>query len=93
MFRKFLGLVDIGIGLLLIVRPEFYFLRFLGLFSLAKGGWSIFSSFALGFFYDVFGLLDLLSGIALLFLINGHSVALFTVLGLVMILKGAFSMV
>ena len=93
MIRQTLASIDIIVGILLIIRPEFSFLRILGLISLGKGVWSLFSCIAVGYFFDWMGMLDTLSGIALLLLHNGTSFGLFSILGLVMILKGLYSLV
>jgi len=92
MFRQILGVVDIIVGVLLITRPEFSFIRFLGLFSLGKGVWSIFSSMIMGYFLDWMGALDVLSGISLLMLHAGSSSGIFTILGISILLKGLYSL-
>ena len=93
MIRQTLSAIDIIIGLLLIIRPEFSFIRILGLISLGKGLWSLVSCIVVGYFSDWMGILDTLAGIALLLLHGGSSFGLFSILGILMILKGLYSLV
>ena len=44
-------------------------IKYLAFFSISKGVWSIFSSFALGYYFDWMGAVDLIAGISLI-LIN-----------------------
>ena len=92
MIRQTLAIVDILIGILLIIRPEFSFLRILGLISLSKGLWSLFSCIVAGYFADWMGMIDTLAGVALLLLHSGTSFDLFSILGVVMIIKGLYSL-
>lgn len=92
MLKRILGGLDILFGLLLIVKPQFAILRAFGIFSLGKGIWSMFSAAISGFFFDVFGLMDVLAGVGLLIGNNGIFGVIFTIVGIIMILKGIISM-
>lgn len=93
MFRQILGLIDIMSGIVLIIRPELFFIRILTFFCLGKGIWSLLSSFAMGYFTDWMGAIDTLAGICLFLLMRGSSFVFFTIVGVVMIVKGLYSLV
>lgn len=92
MFHQILGLIDILAGIMLIIRPELSFLRFLAFFCLGKGIWSLFSCFAMGYFTDWMGGIDTLAGICLFLLSKGTSFGIFSIVGVVMIVKGLYSL-
>lgn len=92
MIRRILGLIDIFAGIMLIVMPHFSFLMILGFFCMGKGIWSIFSSFAMGYFFEWMGTLDLITGICLYLLSSGTSFGLFVIVGITIIMKGLYSM-
>lgn len=93
MFRQLLAIIDLIAGILLIFHPGISLVRIVGLFVLGKGLWSIVTSTMFGFFADWMGMIDTLAGVALIFTYNGHSFPLMTLLGVVIIFKGLFSMV
>ncbi|NCO97433.1 MAG: hypothetical protein GW780_03640 [Candidatus Aenigmarchaeota archaeon] len=92
MFRQMLAIIDLIAGLLLITRPEFGFVRIIGLIVLGKGVWSIVTSGLLGYFTDWMGMIDTLAGVGLLVMYGGGSFPLLALLGVVIIFKGLFSM-
>jgi len=89
-----LAIVDIFSGSLLyfhpsfLVRPFFY----LGVICLTKGGWSLITSIAQRFYFDILGLLDIIAGLFLIMLYNGVSFPFFSVFGIMIILKGIWTM-
>ena len=89
-----LAIIDILSGLLLyfhpsfLVRPFFY----LGVICLTKGGWSVISSFLQRFYFDILGLLDMIAGLFLVLLYQNISFPFFSVFGIMIILKGLWTM-
>lgn len=91
MFRQSLAIIDLLAGALLILHPGISLVKIVGLFVLGKGLWSIITSALLGFFADWMGMIDTLAGVALIFTYNGHTFPLTTLLGVVIIFKGLYS--
>jgi len=89
-----LAIVDIFSGLLLYFHPSFLVKPFfyLGVICLTKGGWSVLSSFIQRFFFDILGFLDILAGLFLILLYNNISFAFFPVFGIMIMLKGLWTM-
>ena len=89
-----LALVDIAAGILLYFHPGFLpklFLYF-AIFCLAKGGWSILSAIVSKFYFEFLGLLDVAVGVFLFLLYNNISFPFFYVFGIMLVLKGIWSM-
>lgn len=93
MFRQILAFVDIISGIFLILTLGFPLVRLLALFCIGKGIWSIISSVAMGYFTDWMGGIDTIAGICLNLVYNGSSSGLFSIVGIVMIVKGLYSLV
>ena len=98
MLLLILGIIDIiaGIAIVLgnvgLIGPG-SFVFYLAVFMLLKGLWSVFTSAASGFFFDIMGILDILAAIAL-FLINAVIVSdIFYWFAGILILKGLYSCV
>lgn len=89
-----LAVVDILSGILLYFNPDFLskLLLYIAIACLAKGGWSLLTSLISRFYFDFLGLLDLVVGVFLLLLYNNISFPFFTVFGIMIILKGIWSM-
>jgi len=88
-FVTILNFLDMLAGLSLITKLSFL-LYPLGLFHLVKGGWTLYTSFKEGFFFEVLGGIDFLGGICCLLAYYGIMPISFFVIGTIMILKGAF---
>ena len=89
-----LAIVDVLSGILIIFHPAFLsnLLLYLGLICLAKGGWSLIAALTSKFYFDFLGLLDLVSGVFLILLYYKFTLPLLTVIGIMIILKGVWSM-
>jgi len=57
---------------------------------LIKGAWSIFSSGSLGYYYDWMGVIDMMSGINLIFIY--YKIPSFNLMGFLMIIKASYSL-
>ena len=66
---------------------------YMSIFYLLKGGWSVVSSLAAGYFYDWMGTLDFITGIALLLIFYGTVLNFFWIIGIAHILKGLYSLI
>jgi len=88
-FVSILNLLDMLAGLTLIANIGFL-LYPLGLFHFVKGGWTLYTSFKQGFFFEVLGGIDFLGGICCLLAYYGIMPVSFLIIGILMILKGAF---
>jgi uncharacterized membrane protein HdeD (DUF308 family) len=89
-----LALFDILSGLLLYFHPVFAsdFFIYFSIICLAKGGWSILSAFISKFYFEFLGVLDIVVGIFLFMLYRGISLPFFSIFGVIIILKGIWSM-
>jgi len=85
MLMALLGFLDILVGISLVF-PNFLAF-YLGLIVLIKGISSVVGSFAVGFFFDVMGFIDLAAGIILLL---GFSVPWLWILPMI---KGVYSLI
>ena len=86
-----LNLLDILAGFSLITRINFL-LYPLGVLQILKGAWTVYTSFKAGFFLEILGMIDMLGGGAMLLAHYNFSSAYFLILGVLMIVKGAFLM-
>jgi hypothetical protein len=93
-----LGILDIiaggvmALGGIAGAAESIYLLYFTAIFFL-KALYSIGTALAEGFFFDVLGWLDLMAAVSLLFLYWQISFGLFFWLGMLMIIKGVYSLV
>lgn len=67
----------------------FYF--YLALFHFFKGGWSILASLAGNFYFDILGIIDVVTGIAMFALYSEIDFAFFWIIGVIILLKGLWS--
>src|SRR4030042_5269255 len=89
-----LAIFDIASGVLLYFHPALVpklFIYF-AVVCLAKGGWSILSAFVSKFYFEFLGILDVIVGIFLLMLYKGISFSFFPMFGIIIILKGIWSL-
>jgi len=98
MFLVILGILDIIVGVVLGLATGNPFLGSsivfgFGIIWILKGLFSIFSSMASGFYFDILGVMDLFTGIFLLLATNGIVFGFFLYLGILMVLKGLYSFV
>ena len=91
-----LGLIDILGGALLALAGAGWiggsdFLFYLGVFFFLKGVWSIISSAAASFYFDLLGIADFVAAISMFFVVYGMTHGIFFWFGIVIILKGLYS--
>jgi hypothetical protein len=60
-------------------------------YSLFKGLTSFLSSIGMGYYFDWMGIIDMITGVGLVFLMWGFSFGFLYTIGIVAILKGAYS--
>ena len=93
----FLAAMDVlaGISILSPWLPFFgsFFYFYLALFHIVKGGWSMLTAFGSGFYYDLAGFIDLLSGVAMFIIYFEIAYSFFWVIGAAVLLKGVWSFV
>lgn len=89
-----LALFDIASGILLYFHPAFALNLFIyfSIICLAKGGWSILSAIISRFYFEFLGILDVIVGVFLFMLSRGMSFSFFSIFGVIIILKGIWSM-
>lgn len=89
-----LAVFDVLSGILLYFHPSFAagLLIYFSIICLAKGGWSILSAVISRFYFEFLGLLDVVVGIFLFMLSRGISLPFFSIFGIIIILKGIWSM-
>ena len=92
----FLSLLDVLAGLAIIYPGSFFFaeiiLFYFALFQGGKGIWTVLTSFASGFYFELLGAIDVISGVALFAIYSGISFNLFWILGAVVLIKGAYGL-
>ena len=91
-----LGILDIAAGLILILGDFFAgneFLFSLAILFLLKGLYSVGTAAAAGFFFDILGWIDLISSLFLLLLLWEWSLGIFFWVGVIMALKGLYSLI
>ena len=88
-----LAIIDILSGIFLFSHANFLarFVFYLGIICLMKGGWSLLTALTSKFYFDFLGLLDVIVGVSLLLFHSGHILAFFTVIGIMMTVKGIWS--
>ncbi|MDD5181590.1 MAG: hypothetical protein PHC66_00260 [Candidatus Nanoarchaeia archaeon] len=84
-----LNALDVMAGITLIANIGFLLLP-LGLFHFVKGGWTLYTSFKQGFFFEVLGGIDFLGGICCILAYHGIIPVSFLVIGIIMVIKGVF---
>lgn len=84
-----LNILDILAGVTLVAHIGFLLFP-LGLFHMLKGAWTLYTSFKAGFFLEVLGMIDFLGGGFALLMHYGFGSNYFIMLGILMIIKGAF---
>lgn len=89
-----LAAIDIISGGLLFFHPSFLtkVILYFAVICLVKGGWSVFTSIISKFYFDFLGFVDLFAGIFLLLLYYNFSLPFLSIVGLVIFLKGIWSM-
>jgi len=89
-----LAIVDILSGALIFFHPASFskIFLYLGFICLTKGGWSLITALTSKFYFDFLGLLDIVSGIFLILLYYKFTLPLLTIIGIMIILKGIWSM-
>lgn len=89
-----LAIIDIVAGIFLYFHPSFLYRPYLWLsvICLIKGGWSLVTSAAHRFYFDLLGLLDVVVGISLLLFYNNVTFPFFYIFGVAIILKGVWTM-
>ena len=98
MFLFILGIVDLVAGTMLgmsgiIGLDGNSLVLFLGLLMIVKGIVSYLAGAAKGFYMDFMGILDLVSGIMLILAFYGFVLFFFPYIGLLLLLKGVYSMI
>lgn len=97
-FLVILGILDLIVGVLLVVSPGgglagngivFIF----AIIVLLKGLYSVLAAAGAGFFLDVMGWLDLITGFFLLLANWGFAYGFFLYVGIIMVLKAFYSIV
>ena len=97
MFLIILGFLDIcggallGFSLLPGVAGNPLFFWF-GIVFLLKGIYSLFTAIGSGFYFDILGIMDTVSGVFLLLTLIGVTNEIFLYLGIGMVIKGIYSM-
>jgi len=89
-----LAIIDILSGIFLFSHASFLarLVFYLGIICLMKGGWSLMTALTSKFYFDFLGFLDVIAGASLLLIHSNHILAFFTVIGIMMIVKGIWSM-
>lgn len=87
MILKILGFLDVITSIALFLGSQNTLFMTIGVIIFIKGVYSIVSSVASGYYFDIMGVIDLISGICLL---SGFGIPF---LWLVMLAKGAYSMI
>jgi hypothetical protein len=93
-----LGITDIIAGFLLSLSTlvpynESSFVGIIAGLMIIKGVWSIITAAAANFYFDIIGMADLVGGVLLFICTLGFAAHFFIYLGLVLILKGLWSIV
>jgi hypothetical protein len=88
-FVTVLNILDIIAGLSLVGNIHFL-LYPLGIFHLVKGGWTMYTSFVQGFFFEVLGGIDFIGGLAMILINWEFSSVYFLFIGILMVIKGLF---
>ena len=93
-----LSLIDLIAGLVLLLCEMFsyadsYFVGILGVVIMLKGLWSIATAATSNFYFDIAGMLDVVSGIFIILTTFSIFVHFFVYAGIALILKGAYSMI
>ncbi len=95
MLLMFLSAMDVlaGVSIIYPSLPIFgsLFYFYLALFHLAKGGWSVLTAAGSGFYFDIPGIIDVLSGFVMFIMYSEISFSFFWVVGAVLLLKGVWS--
>jgi len=91
-----LGVLDIIVGAILCFASGSPFtgngfVLFFTIIFFLKGLWSFLSSVSAGFFFDIMGILDLLSAILLLLSYIGIAHVFLLFIGIIMVFKGLYS--
>ena len=68
------------------------FMLAISLLLLAKGIWSMVSSFAAGFHYDVFGFIDFVAGIILIVVNFGTPIGFAWIVGIILAAKAIYTL-
>lgn len=94
MFFVILSILDMFSGLILLTYGSISlfhsFVSYMAAYSLLKGVISFLSSIGMGYYFDWMGIIDMIGGIALLFLMWGFSFGFIQTIGAIVILKGAY---
>lgn len=96
MFLVVLGILDIIFGILLGISGMIdfagsFWVMVFGIVAILKGLYSLATAASSGFYFDVLGILDLLAGIFLLLTYGSIFFDFFVYFGIIMILKGLYS--
>lgn len=90
-----LGILDILSGIVLLTYSSFLlfhgFAGYLGAYSLFKGMISFLSSVGMKYYFDWMGIVDIITGVALLLVTRGVSSGIIQTIGAIAILKGLYS--
>lgn len=89
-----LAFADVLSGIFLFFHPGFWIMLFLylGILSIVKGGWSLIAAISSHFYFDFLGFLDIVAGMSLLFLYYNFTFPFLTVIGIMMMGKGIWSL-
>ena len=90
-----IAIVDVIGGLLLIfdwVSAFHTLLFYFGVIMLVKGLWSVFDCIRKKFYFDFLGWIDVVSGATMLLIFFGWSLSFLWFLGIIILIKGLWSM-
>lgn len=59
-------------------------------FHIVKGAWSVFTSYLMGFFFDVLGWIDFIAGILILLALYGFAFHFAYVVAIIIVIKGLY---
>lgn len=85
-----LSALDILTGSSMLYNISFLF-GYLIYLNLAKGIWSVITSFAAGYYFDWMGIMDVIAGGIILLWMKGIILSFFPTIGVIMIAKGIYS--
>ena len=97
MFLILLGILDTLAGIVLYLNQATSFqiltlVKIFTLYCLVKGLLSLISSFAIGYFLDWMGAIDVISGVTMILILQGYTSDIFVKIGALAIIKGLFTL-
>ena len=97
MLLLLLGILDMIAGIILglsgfVTFNESSFVLYLGIIMIVKGIVSYLTGAAKGFYMDFMGILDIIGGMLMILAATGFVLFFFPYIGLLLLLKGAYSM-